>query len=49
VIPENYGGAERQDPDGLHLCFVGRLTPIKGVRVLLDAFDAARQAVPGCG
>jgi glycosyltransferase involved in cell wall biosynthesis len=47
VIPENYGGAERQDPDGLHLCFVGRLTPIKGVRVLLDAFDAARQAVPG--
>jgi glycosyltransferase involved in cell wall biosynthesis len=47
VIPENYGSAERQDTGGLHLCFVGRLVPIKGVRVLLDAFDTARQAVPG--
>ncbi len=38
----------RGAPDGaLRLLFVGRLTAIKGVRVLLEAFAAAREGRPG--
>jgi len=50
VTPERYGaGADTPDTsrDGLHLVFVGRLVPIKGLRVLMEAFAAARAEVPG--
>lgn len=47
VIPERYETAapERSDT-GPNLLFVGRLTPIKGLRVLMDAFAAAREIRP---
>jgi len=48
VIPERYVRPAPPPHDGLHLVFVGRLTPIKGLRVLLDAFGhacAARQGL----
>ena len=41
VEPEKYGHVDRSAP-GKHLIFVGRLAPIKGVSVLLDAFAQAR-------
>lgn len=53
VQPARYGaagketGAERGSGEGLHLVFVGRLVPIKGVRVLVEAFGRARERVPG--
>ncbi len=40
VVPERYDRA-RQAADGTRLLFVGRLTPVKGVRLLLEAFGRA--------
>jgi glycosyltransferase involved in cell wall biosynthesis len=45
VEPARYATTPPPARDGLHLLFVGRLTAIKGVFVLLDAVAAA--AVPG--
>jgi glycosyltransferase involved in cell wall biosynthesis len=47
VTPERYGTGVEISTDGLHLIFVGRLVPIKGLRVLMEAFAAARENVPG--
>ncbi|WP_299681679.1 glycosyltransferase family 4 protein [uncultured Roseobacter sp.] len=50
VVPETYAQAPdtpRDGADGLHLLFVGRLAPVKGLRVLLDALAAARETHPG--
>lgn len=49
VIPERYESPPRADAqDGLlHLLFVGRLAPVKGLRVLLEAFGAAQRTHPG--
>jgi glycosyltransferase involved in cell wall biosynthesis len=49
VIPELYErSADAAEPgDGIHLVFVGRLTAIKGVRVLLEALRVARAADSG--
>ena len=46
VIPEYY---ERPPPpkiDGMQLLFVGRLTAIKGLRILFEAFAEARKSHP---
>jgi glycosyltransferase involved in cell wall biosynthesis len=47
VTPERYGAQAETSTEGLHLVFVGRLVPIKGLRVLMEAFAAAREKVPG--
>lgn len=47
VIPERYDAPAPPARDGLHLVFVGRVTRIKGLRVLMEAFAAARDARPG--
>jgi glycosyltransferase involved in cell wall biosynthesis len=47
VTPARYGAAGQDTGEGLHLVFVGRLVPIKGVRVLVEAFGRARERVPG--
>jgi len=47
VIPERYDRPAPPPRDGLHLVFVGRLTPIKGLRVLLEAFEHARSVREG--
>ena len=43
VHPERYAVQRTTPSPGLRLLFVGRLAPIKGVRVLMDAFEAASQ------
>lgn len=45
IEPDRYGQADRSSP-GKRLIFVGRLAPIKGVSVLLDAFACTRAAHP---
>lgn len=45
VEPTDYGNSDRPSP-GKHLIFVGRLAPIKGISVLLDAFAMTRGAHP---
>ncbi len=47
VTPERYATAAQTTTEGLHLVFVGRLVPIKGLRVLMEAFAEARKTVPG--
>src|SRR6056297_161459 len=42
VIPERYGTATHQNQSGLNLLFVGRLTGIKGLRVLFAALESLR-------
>lgn len=47
VIPERYAGEAQPDAgSGVRLLFVGRLTAIKGLRVLLEAFGDALEARP---
>ena len=47
VIPERYQTSLAVDTGaGTNLLFVGRLTPIKGLRVLLEAFAAAHANLP---
>jgi glycosyltransferase involved in cell wall biosynthesis len=47
VIPERYAAEPAPDGEAMKLLFVGRLDPVKGLRVLLDAFEAARAKAPG--
>ncbi|HHL22048.1 MAG TPA: colanic acid biosynthesis glycosyltransferase WcaL, partial [Aliiroseovarius sp.] len=51
IVPELYeAGAPGQEPgqsDGPHFVFVGRLAAVKGLRVLLKAFEQARKTEPG--
>jgi glycosyltransferase involved in cell wall biosynthesis len=47
VIPERYEtDAAPVDSTGTELIFVGRLAPVKGVRILLEAFTKARETRP---
>lgn len=47
VIPENYAHAsDRAETPGTELLFVGRLAPVKGLRVLLAALARARETRP---
>lgn len=46
VLPERYDRPAPPRPAGTHLVFVGRLTPIKGLRVLIEAFAEARRTRP---
>lgn len=47
ILPDMYDRpAPAQDDEQIRLLFVGRLTAIKGIRVLLDAFAKARAANP---
>lgn len=46
VMPERYDRPAPPAQDGLQLLFVGRLTPVKGVRLLLEALGKARAANP---
>ncbi len=47
VDPTRYDRPAPAPRPGLHLVFVGRITPIKGLRVLLDALTRARRTHPG--
>jgi glycosyltransferase involved in cell wall biosynthesis len=51
VMPERYGQAPRNasggHASGGHVLFVGRLDPVKGVPLLLQAFAAVRARHPG--
>jgi glycosyltransferase involved in cell wall biosynthesis len=47
VTPERYCSAEAScDGEGYNLLFVGRLTPLKGLRVLFSAFERVRATNP---
>lgn len=46
VMPERYRPGDKGE-EGLHLVFVGRLAPVKGLRVLLEALEEAAKRVPG--
>lgn len=46
IDPAAYGRQPRNTP-GRHVIFVGRLDPVKGVPLLLEAFAAAREGHPG--
>ncbi len=46
VLPELYDLPRKVDPSKTHFVYVGRLTAIKGVRVLLNAFATAAQSNP---
>jgi glycosyltransferase involved in cell wall biosynthesis len=45
VVPEMYGPAPGRAP-GTRILFVGRIASVKGIRVLLDAFEALRATQP---
>jgi glycosyltransferase involved in cell wall biosynthesis len=49
VVPARYDRprAPRAPEAPLHLVFVGRLAPVKGLRILMDGFARARAAHPG--
>ena len=47
VIPERYESPAPVPGNGMRLIFVGRLVPVKGLRVLMDAFARARGTRPG--
>ncbi len=47
VEPDRYDRPAPAPHEGLNLVFVGRLTPIKGLRILMAAFAAARAQAPG--
>lgn len=46
VLPERYERSTEDSRDETRFIFVGRLTPIKGLRVLLEAFVEARRTRP---
>ena len=46
VVPERYGHAPPAEQTMLRLVFVGRLTPIKGLRILLEAFARSLERRP---
>lgn len=46
VTPARYATEPAPEGAGMKLLFVGRLDPVKGLRVLFEAFDAARAQVP---
>lgn len=46
VQPARYAATPAPSETGLKLLFVGRLDPVKGLRVLLEAFEAARAKTP---
>ncbi|MFD3191574.1 glycosyltransferase family 4 protein [Sedimentitalea sp. HM32M-2] len=47
VDPARYDRPPTPDRAGLHLVFVGRITPIKGLRVLMAALRRVRETHPG--
>lgn len=46
VTPARYAGPPAASETGMRLLFVGRLDPVKGLRVLMEAFEAARAIAP---
>ena len=46
VEPETYDRPKSSPQQGLHLLFVGRLTQIKGVRVMIDAMTRVHESLP---
>ena len=46
VIPDHYTEIPKSTGKGMELVFVGRLTAIKGIRVLFEAFAKARETCP---
>lgn len=46
IEPERYGKAQAEERDGNTLIFVGRLAAVKGVPMLLDAFQDLRSEHP---
>ena len=46
VTPARYETAPAPQDAGMKLLFVGRLAPVKGLRVLLEGFEAARAICP---
>jgi glycosyltransferase involved in cell wall biosynthesis len=46
VRPDRYGPKRRNEGETLQLVYVGRLTAIKGLRVLIEAFLEARKVNP---
>lgn len=46
VTPARYEAAAAPQEKGLKLLFVGRLAPVKGLRVLFEGFEAARAVQP---
>ncbi len=47
VFPETYDTPPKETDTGLKLLFVGRLAPVKGLPILVEAFKAARARNPG--
>jgi glycosyltransferase involved in cell wall biosynthesis len=47
VTPARYTADPAPAEQGMKLLFVGRLDPVKGLRVLMEAFEAARARVSG--
>ena len=47
VTPDRYAVTQPATDRDMKLLFVGRLAPVKGLRVLLEAFEAARARCPG--
>ena len=46
VQPARYANKPAPSEGGMKLLFVGRLDPVKGLRVLMEAFEAARAKAP---
>ncbi|MGC3940390.1 glycosyltransferase family 4 protein [Roseobacter sp. EG26] len=46
VTPARYADSAAPASSGMRLLFVGRLDPVKGLRVLFEAFEAARATQP---
>jgi glycosyltransferase involved in cell wall biosynthesis len=47
VSPDRYRDTPVPPERDMKLLFVGRLDPVKGLRVLIDAFETARASAPG--
>lgn len=46
VTPARYSSPPRAEKTAMKLLFVGRLAPVKGLRVLFDAFEQVRARLP---